>query len=126
MSRRIICLITAFFLVLPALRAGLIQDEVGGPDWLKYGANIRVRQVGFNNIITWDNDAKVDQQNFFRIRSRIYGGVDPTEDISAYVRFVNEWRYYIKHYSAAEGKWDNDSYSHPLRHEVIMDNAWAH
>jgi len=123
MKRFVLFVSAILFLVAPALRAGMIQDELGGPDWLKYGADLRVREVGFDNIITWNDDAKADEQHFFRVRSRVYAQADPLENLSAKIRFVNEWRYYMRHYSSTELKWDDDSYSHPLRHEIIMDNA---
>lgn len=123
MRKILFIVLGAFLLIAHTLHAGMIQDQLGGPDWLKYGADLRIRDVGFNNIITWDSANKADQQHFFRVRPRLFAQIDPSEVLSAKVRFVNEWRYYIKHYSSAAGKWDNDSYSHPLRHEVIMDNA---
>ena len=124
MEKKVFLVMAALLLAVPVLRAGLLQDEIGGPEWLTYGAEVRVRQVGFNNIITWDSDNKADQQHFFRLRTRLFAGVNPIPEISAYGRIINEWRYYVKHYDTAAGRWDNDSYSHPIRHEIIMDNAW--
>lgn len=125
MEKRIWLAMVALLLATPTLRAGLVQDQVGGPEWLTYGGDFRLRQVGFNNIITWNDDIKADQQEFFRLRTRLFAGANPLDELSAYVRFCNEWRYYVKHFDSASGNWDNDSYSHPVRHEIIMDNAWV-
>ena len=115
MGKRILLVMAALVLAVPVLRAGLLQDEIGGPDWLTYGAEVRLRQVGFNNIITWDSDNNADQQHFFRLRTRLFAGVDPIPEFSAYGRFINEWRYYMK----------PSNLKHPLYKEGIMDNAWV-
>lgn len=115
MEKRIWLAMAVLLLVAPALRAGLVQDQVGGPEWLKYGGDVRLREVGFNNIWTWDNDNKADQQHFFRLRTRLFAGADPIEELSSYVRFCNEWRYYAK----------PKNLKHVLYKEVIMDNAWV-
>jgi len=100
---------------VPVLRAGILQDNVQKVDWLKYGGDLRVREVGFNNIITWNDDNKADQQHFFRVRSRVYLQADPVEQLKAYVRLANEWRYYAKPRNR----------EHPLRDEIILDNAYV-
>ncbi|HPJ71177.1 MAG TPA: alginate export family protein [bacterium] len=94
--------------------AGALDEYVVKSDWFSMGGDVRVRQVGFNNIITWNSDNKADQQNFFRVRSRLYFQALPGETLKAYARFTNEWRGYIK----------PSNNVHPLRDEIILDNAY--
>lgn len=124
MKKILVIVIVLLLGSVPVLRAGILQENVEEVDWLKYGGDLRIREVGFNNIITWNDDIKADQQHFFRVRSRIYLQADPVEQLTAYVRLTNEWRYYAKHYNSAGGFWDNDDYHHPLREEIILDNAY--
>ncbi len=115
MDKKVLWIMAALLLVAPALQAGLVQDQLGGPAWLTYGGDVRLREVGFNNIITWNDDIKADQQHFFRLRTRLFAGAAPIDELSSYVRFCNEWRYYAK----------PKNNKHPLYKEVIMDNAWV-
>ena len=115
MIKKLFIAVAILCISAPSIYAGFIQSEIGGPDWLDYGFNLRVREVGFNNIITWDDDNKADQQHFFRVRSRLWGKASPTENITAYLRFVNEYRYYAK----------PKNLDHPLRNAIVTDNVWA-
>ncbi len=113
MGRRIFLEMIALLLVVSTLQAGILDDAIKS-DLFQVGGDIRIREAGFNNIITWDSENKSDQQHFWRMRSRLYFQLAPIEQITAYTRLTNEWRYYAKPKNRV----------HPLRDEVILDNAY--
>jgi hypothetical protein len=94
-------------------QAGFLDDTVKS-EWFQVGGDFRIREVGFNNIITWDSDNDSDQQHFWRLRTRLFFQAEPIEQITAYTRLTNEWRYYAKPKNRV----------HPLRDEVVLDNAF--
>lgn len=122
MEKKILLVMATLLLSAAPLQAGFL-DEAVRSDWLQIGGDFRAREEGFNNIITWNSDNKADQQNYFRLRTRLYLQADPIEQVMAYIRITNEWRYYAKRFDAADA-WINDAYEHPLRDEVILDNAY--
>ena len=97
-------------LALPSLAAfsGPLVNAVGSPDWLSYGGDLRLRQKYL------DVNPSKDGEFFFRIRPRAWFAVSPVEEVGAYFRFANEYRYYFL----------PRGYVHPLRDEIIIDNAY--
>ena len=76
------------------VHTGLLPDAVAKPfDWFEWGADLRVRQVYFNNIIDL-NQATDDENLFFRVRHRLWTKITPAKDIEIGVRLVGEWRSY--------------------------------
>jgi len=98
-------------LPLPAL-AGVLQDAVGGPEWLKYGFDERLRQedVLYSPRGTIENTDYI----FNRLRTRVFAGLTPVKEIEAYARFTNEYRYY----------WEPRGSVRPQDEEVILDNGY--
>ncbi len=113
MAKKVLLVMAALLLAANALQAGFLDDTVKS-EWFQVGGDFRIREVGFNNIITWDADNDADQQHFWRLRTRLYFQAEPIEQITAYTRLTNEWRYYAK----------EKNRFHPLRDEVILDNAY--
>ncbi len=113
--RRIVCIMAMIFVTASPLYAGFLEKDVVKSDWFKVGGDFRVREVGFNNIITWDKNNSADQQHFWRLRTRLYFQADPIEQVKLYTRFTNEWRYYAK----------PKNREHGLRDEIILDNAYV-
>ncbi len=114
MKKRSILILTVLAFAATPLYAGFLETDVIKSDWFSMGGDIRAREEGFNNIITWNSDNDSDQQNYFRLRSRLFFQAVPDERITAYTRFTNEWRYYAK----------PENRVHPLRDEIILDNAY--
>jgi len=112
--KRIVCVLVVMIFTASPLYAGLLEKNVIQSDWFKVGGDFRVREVGFNNIITWDKNNDADQQHFWRLRTRLYFQADPIEQVTLYTRFTNEWRYYAK----------PKNREHGLRDEIILDNAY--
>ena len=82
--------------VVTKTHKGLLPETVAKPvDWFEWGADIRVRQVYFNNIIDV-SDAGDDKNHFFRIRERFWGKFQPDEDVEIGFRIVGEWRCYFE------------------------------
>ncbi len=102
----VVVLVTALSF-LPAW-AGPVTDAVGGPDWLRYGVDLRLRQ----NYL--DFHPARDGEFFYRVRPRAWLGVSPVEEIEIFFKLVNEYRYYF----LPEG------FVHPLRDEVIFENLY--
>jgi len=113
MIKTTIVLALAALLAVPALQAGVLEENVIRSDWFSLGGELRVRQEGFNNIITWDSDNLADQQNYMRVRTRLFAQALPWEGVKAYARLVNEWRHYFKPRNRV----------HPLRDEILLDSA---
>ncbi|MDP8235970.1 MAG: alginate export family protein [Candidatus Erginobacter occultus] len=113
MAKKVLLVMAALLLAAGSLQAGFLDDTVKS-EWFQVGGDFRIREVGFNNIITWDADNDADQQHFWRLRSRLYFQAEPIEQITAYTRLANEWRYYAKPKNRV----------HPLRDEVVLDNAY--
>jgi hypothetical protein len=75
---------------------GLLPDSVAKPTgWFEWGADLRVRQVFYNNIIDV-TDAADDKTHFMRIRERVWFKIRPVEDVTIGVRVVGEWRCYFE------------------------------
>lgn len=70
-------------------------DEIKQPtDWLKWGADLRLRQEFHENAITLDNQAANDLWNYQRYRARVWGSVQASDDISINNRWTWEGRYW--------------------------------
>ena len=48
-------------------------------DWLKWGADLRLRNEYFNNAITLDQSAAFHEQDYQRYRARIWGTATPVQ-----------------------------------------------
>lgn len=82
-------------LVVSPLEQSLNQIKNPAP-WLSWGADLRVRNEYFDNILTLNPHNPLHEQDYFRIRSRIWASVTPFEDISLNARLANEAREWLK------------------------------
>lgn len=105
--------IAAALLALPlTARAGVLEDAVGGPEWLKYGFDERLRQ---EDVFYSPRGALTNTDYVYnRMRTRLFAGLTPVKEVEAYLRFTNEYRYY----------WEPRHNVHVLRDEVILDNGY--
>jgi hypothetical protein len=86
-----------------------------------YGANFRLRQEYWENVMSFDVLTKTDR-DFFRLRSSLWGQVDFTKDTGIYARLTNEARYYLGSYRpfiTADASSDDDRFDED---ELVIDN----
>ena len=73
-----------------------IKDIKNPTPWLNWGADFRVREEIFENILTLDPNNPLANQNYLRFRGRIWASVTPVDDVSFNVRLANETREWLK------------------------------
>ncbi len=80
-----------------------IQDIKKPAPWLTWGGDIRLRNEYFNNGLSLTTDPAVSrlfgpvhEQDYFRMRGRVWMTVAPTEDLSLNVRLAAEPREFMK------------------------------
>ena len=103
-------------LCLLAFAVGLFPVQADGQEF-KYGVIERIRNTYFNNIIDY-NSANNDKQDFFRIRTSVWGQYTASPNVMLYAKLTNEWRYYASHPNPAVEGFDDLG-------EVFVDNLYA-
>lgn len=75
-----------------------VEDAKEPTDWLKLGADLRLREVYFNNAITLDKSAPGHEYHFQRYRTRAWASVKPfkEEELTLNARLTWEFRTYCK------------------------------
>jgi len=114
-TRTIVCFCALALLVSIALPVRASAED----NPFKWGFIERLRNTYFDNIIDYnaDND---DKQDFFRIRTSLWGQYAGSPNTLLYCKLTNEWRYYAAHPAkAAKNDYPNDF------HEVFVDNLYA-
>ena len=85
----------------------LLQKIKQPVSWMNWGADLRIRNEYFNNLLTLNpNDAKnLHEQDYLRFRARIWTTVTPVDDVSVFTRLSTEPREWINHagYSPYKG-----------------------
>ncbi|MBN1548009.1 MAG: alginate export family protein [Syntrophaceae bacterium] len=84
-----------------------------------YGASFRLRQEYWENVLDFETLKKPDR-DFFRLRTSVWGKLDFTPDLGAYLRLTNESRYYMGNYKPFE-PYDSDRFDED---ELIVDNLY--
>ncbi len=79
-----------------------------------WGGDLRARVADFNRIPRQDGGIWTQNQ-YFRLRSRIWGRYSPTKDIGLQARATNEWRSYPS---------DKGSNSYRAMDELVFDNLF--
>lgn len=74
--------------------------------WLTWGADLRLRNEYFDNLLTLNPNARLHEQDYFRIRGRIFGTITPVQNLSLSARVTAEPRYWVKDagYGANRGR----------------------
>jgi len=94
----------------------LITASAYAADNLKYGANLRLRQEYWGDVMDLNSNAGRNP-NFFRIKSSGWAKYDVNSDLGLYLKITNESRYYLTHSVAAnDNTWDGS--------EIIFDNFY--
>ncbi len=72
----------------------LLQKIKQPVPWMNWGADLRIRDEYFNNLLTLNpHDAKnLHEQDYFRFRARVWATVTPVEDVSVFTRLSTEPR----------------------------------
>ncbi|HNQ35036.1 MAG TPA: alginate export family protein [bacterium] len=106
-------------LLLVALAFGWLATEIGAAEpggKFDYGLGLRVRQEYLENA-TDLNLAGLEEENYFRLKTSLWGKWQFTEKASLYTKLTNESRYYI---NSNTDRFDNEW----LGDEVFFDNLY--
>jgi len=82
----------------PALSATeqTVYDIKNPAPWFSWGADLRVRNEYFNDLLTLNPNANLHQQDYFRFRGRLWLSVTPVEDLSLNARIAAEPREWME------------------------------
>lgn len=72
-----------------------IQDIKNPTPWLSWGADLRLRNEYYNNDRTLKQDKANHEQDYFRIRPRLWTSITPIKDLSLNARITTEMRDYV-------------------------------
>ncbi|HUO77896.1 MAG TPA: alginate export family protein, partial [Thermodesulfovibrionales bacterium] len=90
-----------------------------------YGADFRLRQEIWDDVVTLDTLALTSSgadRNFLRLRTRLWGKADFSNDFGAYARLTNEMKWYgLGPYDSFKYNPDNDKFDPD---EIIIDNLY--
>jgi hypothetical protein len=100
------------FLVLFAITLIFAQE---GKSKFSYGFSERLRNTTLKNLFNYNNDID-DDQNFFRIRTSIWGGYEVDQHLSFFAKITNENRPYLDDYKVPKTEWN--------MHEIFFDNLY--
>jgi hypothetical protein len=73
-----------------------IKDIKNPTSWMSWGADFRVRNEYFDNLLTLNPNNPLHEQDYFRFRARIWSSVKPVENLSLNVRVAAEAREWMK------------------------------
>lgn len=73
-----------------------IQDLKNPAPWLNWGADFRIRNEYFDNILTLNPYRALHEQDYFRFRARVWASLTPFEDLSFNARLADEAREWLK------------------------------
>ena len=97
----------------------MIKDIKNPVPWMKWGADFRIRNEYFKDLLTLNPRAALAEQDYFRFRGRVWTSITPLDDLSFNARLASEPRVWMKPagYSPAKGQAGTDWT------EGIIDNA---
>lgn len=108
----------------PAKTEAVAKTEQAAPAAFRYGADLRLREEAFDNIPIIADPPGVTrggENNYFRVRPRIWAEYDAMENVTLRARAVNEFRIWETPGSMA-GKPQRSSYKFP--DEVVFDHLY--
>ncbi len=73
-----------------------IKDIKNPFDWLSWGADLRVRDEYFDNILTLSPNNPLHEQDYMRFRARLWTSIKPVEDLSLNARLATEPREWFR------------------------------
>jgi len=116
MKKMIVCGVLAGWVMV----AGAQTNQ---PDRMRMGGDLRLRQEYFDDIPVSKDPPGVTrggENNYFRVRTRLWTELDLTPDVLFKVRAVNEFRDWQE--PDQTGKPDSSTYEYP--DEVVLDNLF--
>ncbi len=80
-------------------------------EWLAWGADFRVRNEYFTDLLTLNQHAPLHEQDYFRYRARLWAGVTPVPDVTLNTRLATEPRTWLEPagYSPFKGRSGTDA-----------------
>ncbi|MDD5165768.1 MAG: alginate export family protein [Candidatus Omnitrophica bacterium] len=113
-----------FTLVFLLLIIGTMPDLAFAELKFKWGSRFRLRYEFLKNVYDMDSSA-LDNLNFFKLKSSLWGQVDFNKDISFYTRFTNEFRSYTYYAPSPSKAFRKTDKSYPFDiNEVVFDNFY--
>ena len=109
--------------VVGMMGAAMATAQTNMPERVRVGGDLRLRQEYFDKIpISKDPPGvtRAGENNYFRMRTRLWTEIDLSQDVLFKVRAVNEFRHWQRPDQA--GKPDNATYDFP--DEVVLDNLF--
>jgi hypothetical protein len=73
-----------------------IKDIKNPVSWMTWGADLRLRNEYFYDLITLNPRANLNEQDYFRFRGRVWTSIMPLEDVSFNARLASEPREWMK------------------------------
>jgi hypothetical protein len=124
----------------------MIKDIKNPASWMNWGADLRLRNEYFYDLITLNRRANLNEQDYFRFRGRIWTSITPIDDLSLNARLASEPREWMNPagytvykgrngFDATEGIFDNlnakwkDIGGLPLtatvgRQDIFLGDGW--
>lgn len=122
--KRFLAGIIVLVAVVGVVHAGYVWEYAEGRE-CKVGGDVRIRLTSFDRDVNPDYDlnggASGGPWQYMRVRERVYGCFDITEDMLIYLRLGNRWHYY------SSAPWDpnniqDSNWNFP--DEVYVDNLY--
>ncbi len=108
-------------LISRAGATGYVWEYVDGKE-CKFGADIRLRLTHIDrDVFNPENTTTGNPEQYIRVRERIWGCVDITEDTMFNFRIVNEWR----DYSSRNGRNSQGARTYEFPDEFFFDNFFV-
>ncbi len=73
-----------------------IKDIKNPYPWMNWGADLRIRDEYFNDLLTLSPQARLHEQNMIRTRARLWTTLTPMDNLSFYARISDEVREWTK------------------------------
>lgn len=80
----------------PSAFEQFVKDSKNPTDWLTWGADMRVRNEYYNNIVTLNDEAVRHEQDVIRYRGRVWGSATAITNLTFNWRFSAEPREWMK------------------------------
>jgi hypothetical protein len=73
-----------------------IKDIKNPLSWMNWGADLRLRNEYFDNLLTLSPKNPIHEQDYFRFRGRVWASVTPVDDLSLNIRLATEAREWMR------------------------------
>lgn len=73
-----------------------IQQMKNPAPWITWGADLRIRNENFDNLLTLNPGNPLHEQEYFRFRARLWTTLKPLDDVSVNARIATEPREWLR------------------------------